>query len=111
MERADSLAFDLHKWMYMPFEAGCVLVRDAEAHRARFSRRPDYLALPRRGGAAGELWFSEYGVQLSRGFRALKVWMSLKEHGIDQYARLIEQNVGQARYLAGLRAGGTATSS
>jgi aromatic-L-amino-acid decarboxylase len=100
--RADSLAFDLHKWMYMPFEAGCVLVRDGEAHRRTFSIFPDYLARATRGVAAGELWFSEYGVQLSRGFRALKVWMSLKEHGIDRYGRLVRQNIGQARYLAGL---------
>jgi glutamate/tyrosine decarboxylase-like PLP-dependent enzyme len=102
MARADSLAFDLHKWMYMPFEAGCVLVRDAEAHRRTFSIFPDYLARSTRGVAGGELWLSEYGVQLSRGFRALKVWMSLKEHGIDRYARLVRQNIEQARYLAEL---------
>ena len=102
MARADSVAFDLHKWMYMPFEAGCVLVRDAEAHRRTFSVFPDYLARSTRGVAAGELWLSEYGVQLSRGFRALKVWMSLKEHGIDRYARLVRQNIEQARYLADL---------
>jgi glutamate/tyrosine decarboxylase-like PLP-dependent enzyme len=52
--------------------------------------------------AGGELWLSEYGAQLSRGFRALKVWMSLKEHGIDRYARLVRQNIEQARYLAEL---------
>ncbi|MGH7516406.1 MAG: pyridoxal phosphate-dependent decarboxylase family protein [Gemmatimonadales bacterium] len=102
MARADSVAFDLHKWMYMPFEAGCVLVRDAEAHRRTFSIFPDYLARSTRGVAGGDLWLSEYGVQLSRGFRALKVWMSLKEHGIDRYARLVRQNIEQARYLAQL---------
>ncbi len=102
MSRADSIAFDLHKWMYVPFEAGCVLVRDAEAHRRTFSIFPDYLARSTRGVAGGELWFSEYGVQLSRGFRALKVWMSLKEHGINRYARLVRQNIEQARYLAEL---------
>jgi aromatic-L-amino-acid/L-tryptophan decarboxylase len=102
MERADSIAFDLHKWMYVPFEAGCTLVRDAEAHRRAFSLRPDYLTHAERGLAAGELWFSEYGIQLTRGFRALKVWMSLKEHGLDRYARLVRQNIGQARYLAQL---------
>jgi glutamate/tyrosine decarboxylase-like PLP-dependent enzyme len=100
MERADSIAFDLHKWMYMPFEAGCTLVRDAEAHRRAFSLRPDYLTHAERGLAAGALWFSDYGVQLTRGFRALKVWMSLKEHGLDRYARLVQQNIEQARYLA-----------
>jgi len=102
MERADSIAFDLHKWMYVPFEAGCTLVRDAEAHRRAFSLRPDYLTHAERGLAAGTLWFSDYGIQLTRGFRALKVWMSLKEHGLDRYARLVRQNIGQARYLAQL---------
>jgi glutamate/tyrosine decarboxylase-like PLP-dependent enzyme len=102
LARADSLAFDLHKWMYMPFEVGCVLVRDAEAHRHAFSIFPDYLARSTRGVAGGDIWLSEYGVQLSRGFRALKVWMSLKEHGVDRYARLVRQNIEQARYLAEL---------
>jgi glutamate/tyrosine decarboxylase-like PLP-dependent enzyme len=99
MERADSLAFDLHKWLYVPYEAGCTLVRRAAAHRDAFSLTPGYLAHAERGAAGGELWFSEYGIQLSRGFRALKVWMSFKEHGIDRYARLIRQNVEQARHL------------
>jgi glutamate/tyrosine decarboxylase-like PLP-dependent enzyme len=88
--------------MYMPFEVGCVLVRDAEAHRHAFSIFPDYLARSTRGVAGGDIWLSEYGVQLSRGFRALKVWMSLKEHGVDRYARLVRQNIEQARYLAEL---------
>lgn len=101
MERADSLAFDLHKWMYMPFEVGCVLVRNEESHRRSFSLTPDYLTHSARGFAAGGSWFSEYGVQLTRGYRALKVWMSLKEHGLTRYGRLIQQNVDQARYLAG----------
>ncbi len=102
MERADSLAFDLHKWMYIPYEAGCTLVRSAEAHRRAFSLTPDYLAHGERGLAAGSLWFSDYGIQLSRGFRALKVWMSFKAYGIEKYGRLIRQNVAQARYLAAL---------
>jgi glutamate/tyrosine decarboxylase-like PLP-dependent enzyme len=100
--RGDSVAFDLHKWLHMPFEAGCVLVRDAEAHRHTFSIFPDYLKRSTRGVAGGDLWLSEYGVQLSRGFRALKVWMSLKEHGAEKYGRLVAQNIEQARYLAGL---------
>jgi glutamate/tyrosine decarboxylase-like PLP-dependent enzyme len=102
LDRADSLAFDLHKWLYVPFEAGCVLVRREQDHHRAFSLTPEYLAhnSSDRGLASGEPWFSEYGIQLTRGFRALKVWMSLKEHGIHKYARLIEQNVQQARYLA-----------
>ncbi len=102
MERADSLAFDLHKWMYMPYEVGCTLVRNAEDHRRAFSLTPAYLTHGERGMAAGSLWFSDYGIQLSRGFRALKVWMSIKEHGLDKYARIIEQNVAQCRYLTAL---------
>jgi glutamate/tyrosine decarboxylase-like PLP-dependent enzyme len=102
MERADSLAFDLHKWMYIPYEAGCALVRDEEIHRKTFSLTPDYLAHADRGISGVPVWFSDYGVQLSRGFRALKVWMSIKEHGIKKYSRLIQQNVDQAQYLASL---------
>lgn len=100
MERADSLAFDLHKWMYMPYEAGCALVRRPEAQRAAFALAPSYLAAMDQGVAAGTTWFNDLGLQLSRGFRALKVWMSLKEHGVEKYGRLIRQNVAQARYLA-----------
>jgi glutamate/tyrosine decarboxylase-like PLP-dependent enzyme len=102
MERADSVALDLHKWLHLPFEAGCVVVRDRDAHRATFSLTPAYLAHAQRGLASGTDWFSEYGVQLSRGFRALKVWLSFKEHGVQKYGRLMEQNVAQAQRLATL---------
>jgi glutamate/tyrosine decarboxylase-like PLP-dependent enzyme len=102
IERADSIALDLHKWMHMPFEAGCVLVRHNDAHRRTFSLTPDYLAHETRGLAAGSLWFSDYGVQLSRQFRALKVWMSIKEHGLDRFGRMIARNVEQAHYFGRL---------
>jgi glutamate/tyrosine decarboxylase-like PLP-dependent enzyme len=102
MLQADSLALDLHKWLYMPFEAGCALVRNKDDHRRAFSLTPEYLAHAERGIAAGSDWFSEYGVQLSRGFRALKVWMSLKEHGVQKFGRMVQQNMQQAQYLAGL---------
>jgi glutamate/tyrosine decarboxylase-like PLP-dependent enzyme len=102
LEHADSLAFDLHKWLYMPYEAGCTLVRDQKAHRATFNVTPAYLASFERGIAAGGFPFAERGVQLSRGFRALKVWMSFKTHGTNAFAQLIHQNVRQAHYLAGL---------
>lgn len=101
MERADSIAFDLHKWLYMPYDVGCVLVRDPVAHRRSFATRASYLAPLERGAAAGPCDFSALGPELSREFRALKVWMLLKEHGADKYARLIEQNVAQAKHLAG----------
>lgn len=103
MSKADSLAFDLHKWMYMPIEVGCVLVRRESDHTAAFAINPDYLAHMPRGAAGGSIaWFNDLGMQLSRGFRALKVWMSLKAHGLDKFARLVEQNVAQAQHLAGL---------
>lgn len=102
MERADSLAFDLHKWLYMPYEAGCVLVRHADLHHKTFSPPGSYLTHSTRGLPAGPQWFNEYGIELSRNFRALKVWMLFKEHGLDKYRRLIRQNVEQARYLASL---------
>jgi len=102
IERADSVTLDLHKWLHIPFEAGVALVRNEHDHRWTFSLTPDYLAHAERGLAAGTLWFSDYGLQLSRGFRALKVWMSIKEHGITKFGQLIDQNIAQAHYLAGL---------
>jgi aromatic-L-amino-acid decarboxylase len=100
MERADSLAFDLHKWGYLPFECACVLVRDADRHRAAFASAAPYLAQTERGVIAGGLPFADRGIDLTRGFKALKVWMSFKAHGVDALTRLVEQNVAQARHLA-----------
>jgi glutamate/tyrosine decarboxylase-like PLP-dependent enzyme len=104
MERADSIALDLHKWMHIPFEAGCALVRHEAAHRESYSLTPEYLAheAEGRGLAAGSYWPSDYGLQLTRQFRALKVWMSIKEHGLDRFGRMIARNVEQAHYLGGL---------
>lgn len=102
IEKADSIALDLHKWLHMPFEAGCVLIKDPEAHKSTFSMIPEYLEKHERGIASGSNWFSEYGLQLSRRFNALKVWMSLKEHGIHKFGRMISKNVKQAKYLGQL---------
>ena len=102
MERADSVTIDFHKWMHVPFEAACVLVRDRKAHRETFALTPEYLEKTERGLASGAHWFSEYGLQLSRGFRALKIWMSIKEHGLDRFGRLIDRNIAQAHELAQL---------
>ena len=101
-ELADSLAFDLHKWGYMPFEVACVLIRDAAAHTATFAQAPSYLTAARRGVSVDTTFFSDRGLQLSRSFRALKVWMSLKEQGVDLLGRVIQKNVDQAAYLAAL---------
>jgi glutamate/tyrosine decarboxylase-like PLP-dependent enzyme len=100
MERADSLAFDLHKWLCVQYEAGAVFVRHPEAHHDTFSVPATYLAHVEGGLANFPTWLSDYGLQLSRGFRALKVWMSFSEYGARSYARLVEQNCEQAQYLA-----------
>ncbi|TIR90646.1 MAG: amino acid decarboxylase, partial [Mesorhizobium sp.] len=101
IERAHSVALDPHKWLHAPFEAGCSLVRDAVAHRNAFAVTPEYLESTPRGLASGQ-WLHDYGLQTSRGFRALKIWMSLKEHGIEKFGRLIDQNIAQAGYLTEL---------
>jgi glutamate/tyrosine decarboxylase-like PLP-dependent enzyme len=102
IERADSLALDLHKWMYLPFDVACVLVRDARVHQAAFAASASYFGPADRGVLAGGLPFADRGIELTRSFKALKVWMSLKAHGVRTFGRLIEQNVHQARHLAAL---------
>jgi aromatic-L-amino-acid/L-tryptophan decarboxylase len=102
MELADSLAFDLHKWISLPFDIGCTLIRDAQAHTAAFATPASYLETTQRGMLAGGIVFSDRGIELTRNFKALKVWMSLKTHGVSTYAALIERNVEQAAHLSSL---------
>ncbi len=102
IEKADSVALDLHKWMHIPFEAGCVLIQHADEHRSTFSLTPEYLAHETRGLPGANLWFSDFGLELSRNFKALKVWMSIKEHGLDRFGRMIDRNIEQARYFGKL---------
>ncbi|MBL8146888.1 MAG: amino acid decarboxylase [Anaerolineae bacterium] len=102
MERADSVGFDMHKWLHIPYEAACVLVRDTNAHLEAFTLTPPYLEHHTRGMAAGGIWYGDLGIQLSRGLRALKVWMAFKAYGVEKLGRLVRQNVDQARYLSEL---------
>jgi glutamate/tyrosine decarboxylase-like PLP-dependent enzyme len=88
--------------MYIPYEAGVVLVKNANKHRQAFAVNPDYILHHDRGIAAGPEIISNFGVDLSRGFKALKIWMALKEHGIKKFRRLIRQNIRQAQYLGQL---------
>jgi glutamate/tyrosine decarboxylase-like PLP-dependent enzyme len=94
LEKADSVAIDPHKWMYVPVECGCALVKDAQAMRDAFSLVPPYLrddtALP---------WFSEFSIQQSRGFRALKLWIALRHIGLSGYRSLISRDIALARAL------------
>ena len=98
IEAADSVALDPHKWLHAPFEVGCALVRDARLHYNTFALHPEYLEEQPRGVAGAEYLF-DYGIELSRGFKALKVWMALKEQGVEKFGRLIDQNIEQAQYL------------
>ena len=99
VKRADSLAFDFHKWLHVNYDAGFALIRDEKLHRAAFTDRPDYLTAKARGLAGGNPWPVEYGPELSRGFRALKVWAQIAEFGTDRLGRMIERNCYQASYL------------
>jgi glutamate/tyrosine decarboxylase-like PLP-dependent enzyme len=99
IERADSIAFDFHKWAHAPYDAGCVMVRDGALHRAAFATEPPYLARFDRGTAAGPPWFADYGTDLSRGFRALKVWFSWREHGTSGLGAAMLANCRQAEAL------------
>jgi aromatic-L-amino-acid decarboxylase len=101
LSRADSVALDPHKWLYVPVEAGLVLVREGVTLRSAFSLVPPYLRTdgdPR--GVGGPPWLSEFGFQQSRGFRALKVWMALKFYGTKGYARALDHDLTLASYLA-----------
>jgi glutamate/tyrosine decarboxylase-like PLP-dependent enzyme len=102
MERADSLALDPHKWLSVPVECGCVLVRDAGIMRDTFSLVPAYLRTEEQRGIGGLPWFSEYGFQQTRGFRALKVWMTLSATGKDGLAETIRRHNDLAKTLAGM---------
>ena len=100
VERADSLAFDFHKWAQVPYDAGCVLVRDRAAHLETFAQSLSYLTQEARGLAGNPPWPRDLGPDLSRGFRALKVWMTLKAYGTEGIGRVVERGCAVARHLA-----------
>jgi glutamate/tyrosine decarboxylase-like PLP-dependent enzyme len=100
IEQADSIAADPHKWLYVPYEAGATLLREAGRLSATFRKFPEYLTTDPDSPFPGPVWFAERGVELSRGFKALKVWMGLKTHGTRAYARAIENDVALARFLS-----------
>jgi aromatic-L-amino-acid/L-tryptophan decarboxylase len=99
IEAADSLAFDFHKWGQVPYDAGFVLLRDGELHRKAFASQAAYLARQTRGLAGGSTWPCDLGPDLSRGFRALKTWFTLKVHGFDALGETIARTCELARYL------------
>jgi glutamate/tyrosine decarboxylase-like PLP-dependent enzyme len=101
MSRADSVSFDAHKWLGVPYEAGCILVRDAEMMRKTFTMNASYL-LPAATSEYSGLNYFDYGPQLSRTWRALKVWMSLRHYGADGYRTFFRQTIACARHLHAL---------
>lgn len=102
LQRADSLAFDLHKWMYLPYDVGCVFIRDAKAHQDAFAVTPTYLSRTVAGPASHLKSFADCGIELTRRFRALKVWMTIKAYGVQAFECQIRKNVKQAAYLSSL---------
>lgn len=99
MERAQSIAFDLHKWAHVPYDAGMLLVRDPEAHRRAFANPVAYLQRTPRGLGAGETWPCDLGPDLSRGFRALKAWFTFETLGADRIGASIEHCCLVAKHL------------
>jgi glutamate/tyrosine decarboxylase-like PLP-dependent enzyme/Flp pilus assembly protein TadD len=100
IEQADSLAFDFHKWAQVPYDAGFILVRDGEKHKQAFSSSSAYLMREERGMSAGSPWPCDLGPELSRGFRALKTWATLKVYGTDAIGAVISHSCALARSLA-----------
>ena len=100
LERADSVATDPHKWLYVPYEAGATLVREPGRLGDAFRRPASYLVHDPDSPVRGPVNFNERGPELSRGFKALKVWMGLRRHGRKGYAAAVEHDVAMARFLA-----------
>ncbi|HKJ73655.1 MAG TPA: aspartate aminotransferase family protein [Alphaproteobacteria bacterium] len=99
IEQADSIAFDFHKWGQVPYDAGFLLVRDATHHMDAFASPAAYLRREARGLAAGSPWPCDLGPDLSRGFRALKTWFTLKTFGTERLGQSIARSCEVARYL------------
>lgn len=102
LSRADSLALDPHKWLSVPVECGCVIVRDRELMRRTFSLVPPYLRTEEGKGVGGPPSYAEYGIQQTRGFRALKVWMTLRHAGRRGLTDQVVRHVALARHLAAM---------
>ena len=99
IERADSVALDPHKWLYVPYEAGATLVRDPATLRAMFAHRAEYLALEQDSYLEGPVWISDLGPQLTREFRALKVWAVMQAVGVERYCELWRSDIAVAREI------------
>jgi len=99
IERADSIAFDFHKWGQVPYDAGFILVRDGALHHATFASPAAYLRREACGLAGGSPWPCDFGPDLSRGFRALKTWFTIKVYGAEQIGQAISGTCALAQYM------------
>jgi aromatic-L-amino-acid decarboxylase len=99
IEDADSIAFDFHKWGQVPYDAGFLLVRDGKLHMDTFASPAAYLRRDTRGLSAGSPWPCDFGPDLSRGFRALKTWFTLKAFGTDRLGEMMARSCAMARHL------------
>lgn len=102
LERAHSMACDFHKWMSVPYDCGIVLIHDEAIHRAAFAARPNYLEAQEAGIGAGDPWYCDYGIDLSRGNKALKVWTAIKSKGTAAFGQSITANCQQAALMGQL---------
>jgi glutamate/tyrosine decarboxylase-like PLP-dependent enzyme len=100
VERADSLAFDFHKWAQVPYDCGCVLVRDSNRLPDTFAQSLAYLEGAERGIAGNAPWPRDMGPDLSREFRALKVWFTLRAYGAQGIGQVVENSCAVAQHLA-----------
>lgn len=99
LEKADSIALDFHKWLYQPFEIGCVLVQDWGKMRETYFKEADYLATELQVNVNARLEFNEHYFQLSRNAKAFKVWMSVKAYGFDRIRAMIQKDIDLTNYL------------
>jgi glutamate/tyrosine decarboxylase-like PLP-dependent enzyme len=99
IQRADSIAFDFHKWGQVPYDAGFILIRDGSLHHDTFAAPASYLKRESRGMAAGTPWPCDFGPDLSRGFRALKTWFTIKVYGTEKIGSIISNTCKLAQYL------------
>lgn len=99
IQQADSLALDFHKWGQVPYDAGFILVRDSQLHLDTFASSADYLRRETQGMAAGSPWPCDFGPDLSRSFKALKVWFTMQVFGSDRLAKMMERSCELAEYL------------
>lgn len=99
IEQADSIAFDFHKWGQVPYDAGFILVRDGSLHQGTFAASVAYLKRETRGLAGGSPWPCDFGPDLSRSFRALKTWFTIRVYGADRLGRMIAGTCELAQYL------------